>query len=60
MQAVWLRGALGLSAPQIAQALGWHRAKRLQLPANLRLIPVPPWSPQRNPVEPLWDEVREK
>jgi transposase len=39
---------------------GWHRAKRLQVPANLRLIPLPPWSPQLNPVEHLWDEVREK
>jgi transposase len=39
---------------------GWHRAKRLQVPANMRLIPLPPWSPQLNPVEHLWDEVREK
>ena len=39
---------------------GWHRAKRLQVPTNMRLIPLPPWSPQLNPVEHLWDEVREK
>jgi transposase len=39
---------------------GWHRAKRLQVPAHRRRIPLPPGSPQLNPVEHLWDEVREK
>lgn len=44
----------------ILEGAGWHRAKRLQVPANMKLIPLPSWSPQLNPVEPLWDEVREK
>jgi transposase len=44
----------------VLDGAGWHRAKRLQVPANRRLIPLPPWSPQLNPVEHLWDEVREK
>jgi transposase-like protein len=44
----------------VLDGAGWHRAKRLQVPENLRLIPLPPWSPQLNPVEHLWDEVREK
>jgi transposase len=44
----------------VLDGAGWHRAKRLQVPANMRLIPLPPWSPQLNPVEHLWDEVREK
>ena len=26
----------------------------------MKLIPLPPWSPQLNPVEHVWDEVREK
>lgn len=39
---------------------GWHKAKRLQGPANLRLVFWPPWRPQLNPVEHVWDEVREK
>jgi transposase len=45
---------------RLLDGAGWHRAKRCQVPANLRLIPLPPWSPQLNPVEHLWDEVREK
>src|SRR5438445_10299977 len=44
----------------VLDGAGWHRAKRLQVPANMRLIPLPPWSPQLNPVEHLWDEIREK
>ena len=39
---------------------GGHKAKRLQVPATRRLVFLPPWSPQRNPVEHLGDEVREK
>ena len=44
----------------VLDGAGWHRAKRLQVPTNMRLIPLPPWSPQLNPVEHRWDEVREK
>jgi transposase len=44
----------------VLDGAGWHRAKRLQVPTNRRLIPLPPWSPQLNPVEHLWDEIREK
>ncbi len=44
----------------VLDGAGWHRAKRLQIPSNMRLMPLPPWSPQLNPVEHLWDEVREK
>ena len=38
----------------------WHKARRLVVPANTRLLALPPWSPQLNPVEHVWDEVREK
>jgi transposase len=44
----------------VLDGAGWYRAKRLQIPSNMRLIPLPPWSPPLNPVEHLWDEVREK
>jgi hypothetical protein len=44
---------------QVDQA-GWHRAKDLQVPENIRLIFQPPYSPEVNPVEHLWEELREK
>jgi transposase len=38
---------------------GWHRAKRLAVPANVRLHFLPPCTPQLQPVEPFWGLVRE-
>jgi transposase len=39
---------------------GWHKAKALIIPANVRLLHVPPYSPELNPAEHLWEEIREK
>jgi hypothetical protein len=39
---------------------GWHKAEDLIIPKNMRLKWLPPYSPQCNPVEHLWDEIREK
>ena len=44
---------------QVDQA-GWHRAKDLVVPENIRLTPQPAYSPELNPVEHIWDELREK
>ncbi len=37
-----------------------HRAKDLIVPENVRLIRLPGYSPELNPQEHIWDEVREK
>lgn len=39
---------------------GWHQSQSLTLPANLRVLTLPPYSPELNPVEHLWDDLREK
>ena len=44
----------------IMDQAGWHWARDLVIPKNIRLIWLPPYSPQLNPVENLWDEIREK
>ena len=44
----------------ILDGAGWHQGKMLRLPSNLRLLFLPPYSPELNPVEHLWDEIREK
>ncbi len=38
----------------------WHTAGKLKIPDNMKLLFLPPYSPQLNPVEHLWKEVREK
>jgi len=37
-----------------------HRAKQLRVPSNMALVRLPSYSPELNPVELLWDEIREK
>jgi DDE superfamily endonuclease len=44
----------------VLDGAGGHKAKRLPIPANMRLIPWPPWSPPLHPAEQVWDELREK
>ena len=39
---------------------GWHKSKSMTIPDNIRLLSLPPYSPELNPVEHLWDELREK
>jgi putative transposase len=38
----------------------WHTAGKLKVPKNMKLLFLPPYSPQLNPVEHLWKEIREK
>jgi len=38
----------------------WHHSKELKIPAKIRLIAQPAYSPELNPVEHVWEEVREK
>lgn len=35
-----------------------HTTERLRLPANVALVFLPPYSPELNPVERLWQELR--
>ena len=44
---------------QVDQA-GWHHSNELIIPTNIRLIEQPAYSPEVNPVEHIWDELREK
>jgi putative transposase len=39
---------------------GWHRSHQVQIPENIRLLFQPPYSPEVNPVEHIWDDMREK
>lgn len=38
----------------------WHRSKGLRVPGNVRLYPLLPYTPELNPIEQIWDEIREK
>lgn len=44
----------------IVDKAAWHTANILYVPKNIELFPLLPHSPELNPVEHIWDEVREK
>jgi transposase len=37
-----------------------HRCRDLVVPDNVSLLFLPPYAPELNPKENLWDEIREK
>lgn len=37
-----------------------HSSGALQVPENVQLIPLLPYTPKLNPIEMLWDEIRGK
>ncbi len=39
---------------------GWHISKTLASPENIKLMHLTPYSPELNPVEILWREIRNK
>ena len=44
----------------VLDGAGWCRARNLIVPSNMRLAPLPARSPELNPTEHLWEELREK
>ena len=38
----------------------WHKAKALEIPVNIKLLNLPPYSPELNPTEHLWEDIRER
>jgi hypothetical protein len=44
----------------VIDGAGWHRSGMLKAPANIYLLKLPPYAPELNPIEHVWDELREK
>jgi hypothetical protein len=51
--------APGAHAVLVLDGAGWHGAAALAIPANLTLLPLPPKSPELNPVENVWEYLRQ-
>jgi transposase len=50
----------GIHAVLVLDQAGWHGAKRLEVPPNITLLHLPPYSPELNPVERVWLYLRER
>ena len=44
----------------VIDGAGWHRSDKLKAPANILLLRLAPYAPELNPIEHVWDELREK
>ena len=38
----------------------WHKSKTLEIPDNIRLFYIPPRTPEMNPIEQIWKEIRKR
>jgi hypothetical protein len=51
--------APGSIAAVICDGAGWHqRGGEIKLPDNIVLLPLPPYAPELNPMENVWDYLR--
>jgi len=39
---------------------GWHHSKALKIPENIKPYALLPYTPELNPIEQIWEDVREK
>jgi hypothetical protein len=52
--------APGAHAVLICDGAGWHQTGgRLHVPDNITLLPLPPYSPELNPMENVWHYLRQ-
>ncbi|MEM7045256.1 MAG: transposase, partial [Pseudomonadota bacterium] len=47
-------------AVMVLDQAGWHGANALEIPDNVTLVTLPPYSPELNPVERLWLYLRQR
>ena len=49
----------GCHAVLILDQAGWHGSAALQIPDNITLLPLPARSPELNPMENIWQFMRD-
>ena len=49
----------GSVAALLLDQAGWHTTGKLVVPCNIVLVPLPPKSPELNPVENIWQYLRQ-
>ena len=36
----------------------WHKSRGLEIPENIQIVNIPPYTPEMNPIEQVWRELR--
>ena len=50
--------APGAHAVLLLDHAGWHVSRKIQVPANITLVPLPAKATELNPVENIWQYMR--
>lgn len=48
----------GCHAILLMDRASWHTTEALNIPANMSLFPLPPYSPELNPMEQVWQKLK--
>jgi len=51
--------APGAHAVLMVDRAGWHLTDKLEIPDNIALLPLPPRAPELNPMENVWQFMRD-
>lgn len=51
--------APGKHAVLVGDQAGWHKTPNLKIPKNISLLFLPPYSPELNPIEQLWTQLKQ-
>ena len=50
--------SVGAIAVLVVDGAGWHSSPRLKIPDNIVLLRLPPYAPELNPTENIWEYLR--
>ena len=42
----------------VCDGAAWHKSKTLDVPDNITILHIPPYTPEMNPIEQIWREIR--
>jgi hypothetical protein len=59
LEEIALSVAPGAHAVLVLDGAGYHGRAALRIPGNVTLLPLPPYSPELNPVENVWQYLRQ-
>lgn len=44
----------------VCDGAAWHKSKEIIIPENIELLFIPPYTPEMNPIEQIWKEIRKR
>ena len=42
----------------VCDGAAWHKSRTLEIPNNIHLLFIPPYTPEMNPIEQIWKQIR--